>query len=106
MPAGSHRQGSPTVGYTSLLVGSASPIVGGLGLVFYWVADLDRAVAFYRDLLGLPLARRDGNNWAEFDAGGRRFALHAVGEGLPVNPGGATAVFRVEDLDRAKSELL
>ena len=45
-----------------------------LDLVFYWVADLDRAVGFYRDLLGLPLVRRDGERWAEFDAGGRRFA--------------------------------
>jgi predicted enzyme related to lactoylglutathione lyase len=64
---------------------------------------MERAVAFYRDLLGLRLTRRDGDNWAEFDAGGR-FALHGA-EGEPVQPGGATAVFSVQDLDGAKLSL-
>jgi predicted enzyme related to lactoylglutathione lyase len=82
-----------------------SGLVRGLDLVFYWVSDLDRGVAFYGDVLGLALTRRDGGNWAEFDAGGRRFALHAAVEGQPVQPGGATAVFTVEDLDRVKAEL-
>jgi catechol 2,3-dioxygenase-like lactoylglutathione lyase family enzyme len=81
------------------------PIVNRLDLVFYWVADLDRAVAFYEGVLGLRLVRRDAGNWAEFDAGGRRFALHAAVDGQPLAPGGATAVFSVEDLDRAKAEL-
>ena len=84
----------------------APRIVNGLDLVFYWVSDMDRAVAFYRDLLGLALGRRDGENWAEFEAGGRRFALHGVIEGEAVAPGGATAVFSVDDLDRARTELL
>src|SRR5437762_1161715 len=63
---------------------------------------MDRAVAFYRDVLGLPLARRDGDNWAEFEAGGARFALHGVVETHPVQPGGATAVFEVPDVDEAR----
>ena len=75
-----------------------------LDLVFYWVADLDRAVAFYRDLLGLPLMRRDGERWAEFDAGGRRFALHSA-EDQPPSTSGATAVFSVGDLDLARVTL-
>jgi catechol 2,3-dioxygenase-like lactoylglutathione lyase family enzyme len=81
------------------------PIVDRLDLVFYWVSDLTRAVEFYRDVLGLRLLRLDAGNWAEFDAGGRRFALHAATEGQTVSPGGATAVFSVQDLDRAKVEL-
>jgi catechol 2,3-dioxygenase-like lactoylglutathione lyase family enzyme len=81
------------------------PIVDRLDLVFYWVSDLTRAVEFYRDVLGLRLLRLDAGNWAEFDAGGRRFALHAAIEGQTVTPGGATAVFSVQDLDRAKAEL-
>lgn len=87
------------------MAGMGGPIVNRLDLVFYWVADLDQAVAFYEGVLGLPLVRRDSGNWAEFDAGGRRFALHAAVEGQPMAPGGATAVFSVDDLDRAKSEL-
>jgi predicted enzyme related to lactoylglutathione lyase len=80
-------------------------IVNRLDLVFYWVTDMDRAVAFYENVLGLTLARRDGQDWAEFDAGGRRFALHGATEGQSVTPGGATAVFVVEDLDRARASL-
>jgi catechol 2,3-dioxygenase-like lactoylglutathione lyase family enzyme len=76
-----------------------------LDLIFYWVSDMDRAVAFYRNVLGLRLLRREDGSWAEFDAGGRRFALHAVAEGQQVAPGGATAVFSVDDLDAASAEL-
>jgi catechol 2,3-dioxygenase-like lactoylglutathione lyase family enzyme len=80
-------------------------VVGRLDLVFYWVTDMQRAVAFYRDVLGLRLLRQDSATWAEFDAGGRRFALHSAGDGQPVGGGGATAVFEVDDLRRAKGEL-
>ena len=37
-----------------------SSLTRGLDHVYYWVTDMDRAVAFYRDVLGLPLVRRDG----------------------------------------------
>jgi predicted enzyme related to lactoylglutathione lyase len=88
------------------LVAVGTPaIVNRLDLVFYWVADMDRAVAFYRDVLGLKLLRQDSGNWAEFDAGGERFALHALGAGQTISQGGATAVFSVDDLDEASSEL-
>ena len=79
--------------------------VSRLDHVYYWVADMERAVAFYRDLLGLDLVRRDGDNWAVFDSGGRMFALHGAVEGRPISPGGATAVFAVADLDRTRSVL-
>lgn len=74
--------------------------------VYYWTTDMERAVSFYRDVLGLRLARRDGESWAVFDAGGRMFALHGAIEGRPVRPGGATAVFSVDDLDAARSHLI
>lgn len=83
----------------------APGIVNRLDLVFYWVADMERAVAFYRDVLGLRLLRQDSGNWAEFDAGGERFALHSLGAGQTISQGGATAVFSVDDLDKASSEL-
>jgi catechol 2,3-dioxygenase-like lactoylglutathione lyase family enzyme len=57
---------------------------------------MDAAVAFYRDVLGLTLVRRDGNEWAEFEAGPIRLALHGADERAG---GGATVVFRVDDLD-------
>jgi catechol 2,3-dioxygenase-like lactoylglutathione lyase family enzyme len=77
----------------------------GLDHVYYWVSDMDRAVAFYRDVLDLPLLRQSGDEWAEFDGGGVRLALHGAVRGHAPPPGGATAVFLVEDLDVAQAAL-
>jgi catechol 2,3-dioxygenase-like lactoylglutathione lyase family enzyme len=74
--------------------------VGDLDHVYYWTRDMDAAVAFYRDVVGLPLRRRDGDAWAEFEAGGARFALHGTEDGAAARSG--TAVFRVPDLDAAR----
>ena len=74
--------------------------VGDLDHLYYWTRDLEAAVRFYRDAVGLTLVRRDGDAWAQFDAGSVRFALHATEEENP--PGSGTAVFRVEDLEAAR----
>lgn len=73
--------------------------------VYYWTQDMDRAVKFYRDVLGLELLRREGSSWAEFEAGTIRLGLHGALEGRPVEAGGATAVFEVDDLDAARAAL-
>ena len=74
--------------------------------VYYWVSDMDSAVKFYEDVVGLRLARRDGPSWAMFDAGSDvRLALHGAGEGRPIETGGATAVLRVDDLDAARADM-
>lgn len=75
-------------------------MIGRVEHVWFWVADLDRAIAFYAEVLGLPLVRRDGDEWAELDAGPIRLALHA-GAGDGREPGG-TVVFEVDDLDAAR----
>lgn len=77
--------------------------LAGLDHVWFWVADMDRAVAFFRDALGLELRMRHEDTWAEFEAGGVRIGLHGAGEGAP-EPGG-TAVFRVDDLDLTRAAL-
>jgi len=42
-----------------------------------WVSDHGRAVRFYRDVLGLPLARLVEGEWAEFRlADGFRLGIH------------------------------
>ena len=76
----------------------------GIDTVFYQVCNMNRAVDFYEGVLGLPLARREGNDWAEFDTGGVRLALS--GE-LAVAPqgGGATVVLGTDDLDALHAEL-
>jgi len=73
--------------------------------VYYWTQDLDRAVKFYRDVLGLELIRQEGSSWAEFETGTIRLALHGAIEGRPMETGGATAVFEVDDLDAARAAL-
>ena len=73
--------------------------------VYYWATDMDRSVKFYEDVVGLPLVRRDDGNWAVFDAGPLQLALHGAIEGRPLQTGGATAVFKVEDLDAARVSL-
>jgi predicted enzyme related to lactoylglutathione lyase len=75
--------------------------VGPLDHVYYWTRDMTRAVEFYRDVVGLRLLRREGDSWAEFEAGPVNFALHGAVEGHPLASGGATAVFEVQDLDQA-----
>jgi catechol 2,3-dioxygenase-like lactoylglutathione lyase family enzyme len=72
----------------------------GIDHVYYWTRDLERAVAFYGGVLGLPVVRRAGNEWAELDAGGVRLALHGTDE-TDLPPSG-TVVFRVEDLEAAR----
>jgi lactoylglutathione lyase len=41
-----------------------------------FVSDMARSVAFYRDVLGLPL-RFESPGWTEFATGGATLALHA-----------------------------
>jgi predicted enzyme related to lactoylglutathione lyase len=79
--------------------------LGRIDHVYYWTVDMDRAVKFYQEVLGLRLLRRDGSNWSMFDAGPVRLALHGAVEGRPLETGGATAVFEVDDLDAARAAL-
>jgi predicted enzyme related to lactoylglutathione lyase len=79
--------------------------LGRIDHVYYWTVDMDRAVKFYEDVMGLRLLRRDGSNWAMFDAGPVRLALHGAVEGRPIETGGATAVFAVDDLDASRAAL-
>jgi len=73
--------------------------------VWFWVADMDRAVDFYTGRLGLELRMRHGDDWAEMDGDGIRIGLHGgpSADARPV-PGG-TVVFEVDDLDLAKAGL-
>jgi len=46
-----------------------------LGYVIVFVSDMDKSIAFYRDVLGFPLTHHS-HKWTEFDAGGIILALH------------------------------
>ena len=79
-------------------------MVGRADLVYFFVSDMDRAVAFYRDVLELELGYRSGEEWAQLGAGSVQVGLHGSGSG-PVRPGG-TLAFTVPDLDAAKVKLV
>jgi len=80
-------------------------LIEGMDAVFYQVCNMDRAVAFYQDVLGLELVRREGRDWAEFTVGDGTLALS--GE-LAVAPqrGGATVVLRTGDIEALERRLV
>jgi catechol 2,3-dioxygenase-like lactoylglutathione lyase family enzyme len=53
-----------------------------LAYAIKYVADMERAVAFHRDTLGLPLAFQSPE-WSEFATGTTRLALHIAGDAHP-----------------------
>jgi lactoylglutathione lyase len=83
-----------------------------LGYVILFVADLERSVAFYRDVVGLPF-RLQGDGYVEFATQGAKFGLYdrnrleeLTGQGadLPGAPGGEV-VFLVGDVDAEAARL-
>jgi catechol 2,3-dioxygenase-like lactoylglutathione lyase family enzyme len=78
--------------------------------VFFNVDDLEKAVAFYRDKLGLPV-KYEAADWVELDAGNVTVALRRYGSGPEGRPElgvgeGATLVFEVDDIETAKAALV
>ena len=75
-------------------------MLGPMEQVWFWVADMDRAIDFYTRALELRLLSRHGADWAELEAGAVRLALHG-GASEERQPGG-TVVFEVDDLDASR----
>lgn len=66
-----------------------------LSYAIKFVADMDKAVAFHRDTLGLAL-KFQSPEWSEFVTGETTLALHAASRG---NPAGSVELgFAVDDL--------
>jgi predicted enzyme related to lactoylglutathione lyase len=74
----------------------------GIATVWLPVTDMDRAVTFYRDSLGLDVIEHDGD-WSEVTAGDQRIGLNE-GES-PAGDGGAVIAFGVDDIDSTVEEL-
>ena len=77
-----------------------------------FVSDMKRAVAFYRDVLGLPL-RFESPHWTEFATDGATLALHDAGgaSSQSTAPHEATAGlcrpgFQVPDLDECHRRMI
>ncbi|MFI5697603.1 VOC family protein [Kribbella sp. NPDC051586] len=82
-----------------------------IGYVILYVADLERSVAFYRDMVRLAYKFTDAG-YAEFDAGGVRFALYERRRaewltGRAVTPGaGGEVVVMVDGVDAYAERLV
>ncbi len=73
--------------------------------VYYVVPDMNAALAFYRDTLGLAIKFQDGDKWTQFDVGGTQVALATPAPGQ-VDPGqNATVVLQVDDLTATRAQL-
>ena len=67
-----------------------------------WVTDMDRAVAFYRDIIGLDV-HTQSPNWSELTLGESTVALHA-GSNDTFRMTGLS--FEVDDIDEACREIV
>src|ERR1051325_4859293 len=79
-----------------------------IGHVHLKVADLERAIAFYRDVLGFDLTQRYGNQAAFLSAGGYH---HHIGlntwesEGGAQPPRGTTGLYHLAIIYPTRAEL-
>jgi predicted enzyme related to lactoylglutathione lyase len=84
-----------------VLAGSAS--VSAIGQIALTVTDLPRAVAFYRDVLGLKFLF-EAPNMAFFDCGGVRLMLTV--SDTPESTYGSIIYYKTEDIQAASRQLL
>lgn len=79
-------------------------MIKGVATVWLPVEDMERAVAFYGETLGLDVQERDGD-WSEVDANGLTIGLN--GTESPKGDGGAAIAFQPDgalegEVDRLK----
>jgi catechol 2,3-dioxygenase-like lactoylglutathione lyase family enzyme len=80
------------------------PFVSRINVVYLYVRDVTRSLAFYRDVLGIPL--EGDEHWAEaMLENGVRFALHATDSDRKLGSGTARIDFEVADVEAAAGRL-
>lgn len=80
-------------------------MIKGIAFIAYSVRDVPRAVAFYRDVLGLEVGEAFNEGFVEFDAGSSSFAVDGDPPGY--EPGTSTGVnFEVDDIVAAHQRLV
>ena len=70
------------------------------------VSDMGRAVHFYKEILGLKLVNRFGNEWAQIQGPGITIGLHPQREERKSPEEGNVSIgFAVESLEKAMQQL-
>ena len=81
-------------------------MVKDMAFVAYSVRDVPKAVAFYRDVIGLVPGNAFGDHWVEFNVGSTAFGV-GNGEPLGIMPGTSfAATFEVDDVAAERERLL
>lgn len=80
-------------------------MIGKLSTIALIVRDMDRSIAFYRDIVGLKVQLQTPY-WSSMDAGNIIIGLHPESEHSKVAPGGGWNVgFEVSDIQNTAEEL-
>jgi len=62
------------------------------GIATIFITDMDRSVRFYTEVLGLRLAQRFGNHWAQVDAEQIVIGLHPATKENPAGRNGSITI--------------
>jgi catechol 2,3-dioxygenase-like lactoylglutathione lyase family enzyme len=86
---------------------ATSPLINGTDFICVGTADIDRAVAFYGETLGLPeLKRWGGMPGVEFETGSLTIAvMQSDAFGLEAKAHNHPIAFHVDDFEAAQEEL-
>ena len=75
------------------------PTLNQIGQIFVNVKDLERAIAFYRDILGMTFLFQAPPNMAFFDCGGIRLML-GIADRADLDHPASIIYYKVEDIER------
>lgn len=82
-----------------------SPALGDIGQIAITVSDVDQALAFYRDMLGLCFLFSAGPQLAFLQAGGVRLML-STPQGAGAVGANSTLYFKTADLDASYATVI
>jgi len=80
------------------------PLISGIAQIALSSADPAKLVAWYRDVLGLPVLF-EASGMTFFQSGATRLMIHAAIEGYPAGGSGTTLYFEPRDWSAAEAAL-
>ena len=76
-----------------------APTISRIGQIFVNVKDLDRAISFYRDVLGMQFLFQAPPNMAFFDCGGIRIML-GIADRPDLDHPASIIYYQVDDIEK------